>query len=73
MADDFTLYRAATGDGQYQKLDGSGISAVRKSSSETEFHYIDCPFEAGGTWYYRLERSLDGGTAATYGPVSTSP
>jgi hypothetical protein len=73
LVGDFTLYRASTGDGPYQKLDGSGISATTKSSSETEFRYIDHPPDPGGTWYYRLERSLDGGTAATYGPVSTSP
>jgi hypothetical protein len=72
MADDFTLYRAPTGDGQYQKLDSSGISATTKSSSETEFRYIDRPPDAGATWYYRLERAL-GETVALYGPVSASP
>jgi hypothetical protein len=72
QAGDFALYRASTEDGQYQKLDGAGISAVRKTSSETEFRYIDRPPDAGATWYYRLERALEGDTAATYGPVSTA-
>jgi hypothetical protein len=71
QAGDFTIYRASAADGPYQKLDGSGISAVRKSSSETEFGYSDRPPEAVSTWYYKLERSLDG-AAATYGPVSAS-
>jgi hypothetical protein len=73
QAGDFTLYRAPATDGQYQKLDGSGISAVRKGSSETEFRYMDRPPDAGGTWYYRLERSLASGTAAAYGPISAAP
>jgi hypothetical protein len=72
-AGDFSLYRASSEDGQYQKLDGSGISAATKSSSETEYRYIDRPPDTGGTWYYRLERALDGGTAATYGPISAAP
>lgn len=71
-AGDFTLYRASSDAGPFEKLDSSGISARKKSASHTEYRYVDRQAQTGASWYYRLERSL-GDTAAIYGPVSTSP
>jgi len=68
----FTLYRASAEAGPYEKLDSSRIAAVKKRASQVEYRYTDRPPEAGATWYYRLERSVDGATA-TYGPVSAAP
>ena len=72
LTGDFTLYRASSDAGPYEKLDSSGTVALKKSASHTEYRYFDRLPEAVVTPYYRLERSLDG-AAATYGPVSASP
>jgi hypothetical protein len=68
----FTLYRASSEAGLYEKLDGSHIAAVKKRTSQIQYRYKDRPPEARTTWYYRLERSLDGANAS-YGPVSATP
>jgi hypothetical protein len=68
----FTLYRASSEAGLYEKLDSSHIAAVKKRTSQIQYRYKDRPPEARTTWYYRLERSLDGANAS-YGPVSATP
>ncbi len=57
QAGDFALYRASSEDGQYEKLDSSGISVGKNSASHTEYRYSDRPPDAGATYWALLAGS----------------
>jgi C1A family cysteine protease len=69
----FDLYRSASPDGPYERLNGSLISAAHPGSATGDrYSWLDTEVISGREYFYRLETTHQGGGRATYGPVQAA-
>jgi hypothetical protein len=68
----FNLWRSATRDGEYQRVNEMLIPAESLGGVEGGFYEtVDTDVTPGATYYYRLEEVEVGGASNWHGPVST--
>ena len=69
----FNLYRAATEDGNYIKINDSLIPAQGTSTQGASYEFIDNNVQNRKTYWYKLEDIDLNGISTMHGPVSATP
>jgi hypothetical protein len=68
----FNLWRSATPDGEYERINETLIPAASLGGGMGEvYEYADIDVTPGATYYYKLEEVEAGGAGNWHGPVST--
>lgn len=66
----FNVFRSASADGQYAKLNAALIPATGGPAQGAAYSYEDSNVTAGGTYYYKIEAVSTGGQITVNGPIS---
>jgi hypothetical protein len=69
----FNIYRSATEDGNFTKINTSLIPAQGSPTQGASYEFIDNDVQNRKTYYYKLEDIDMSGTATMHGPVSAMP
>jgi len=69
----FQLYRAASGEGPYDKITASVIPGLGSSPEGARYTYRDSGVTNGVTYYYKLEDIETTGARKLHGPVAVLP
>jgi hypothetical protein len=69
----FNLYRSASENGEYIKINDSLIPAQGSSTQGASYEFVDTDVKNRKTYYYKLEDIDLNGTATMHGPVSATP
>jgi hypothetical protein len=69
----FHLYRGASADGPWTKLNASIIPGLGSSPEGKQYRWVDGGLSNGTTYFYRLEDVDRHGQVTSHGPVSATP
>jgi hypothetical protein len=68
----FNLYRAASADGEYIRINDSLIPAQGSSIQGASYEFIDKDVKNRKTYYYKLEDIDLSGTSTFHGPIAAT-
>lgn len=69
----FNIYRAESGNGEYQKINDALIPAQGSVTQGASYEFIDKDVKLWQTYYYKLEDIDLNGVTTKHGPVSATP
>jgi hypothetical protein len=69
----FNLYRSASADGEYVKINDALIPAEGSSTQGAAYEFIDKDVKNRKTYYYKLEDIDLNGSSTMHGPMSATP
>ncbi|MFC1591264.1 hypothetical protein ACFL43_01945 [Thermodesulfobacteriota bacterium] len=69
----FNIYRAASENGQYTKINKSVFSAEGSPVEGAAYAFVDNDVQNRSTYYYKLEDIDANGASTMHGPVSATP